>query len=440
MRCVPTAHGRRFYPAQCFDDYLATAYAGGLAVLINDLGLSSELLFSYRAMWLFFQRARASRVHLDNTLKHSDSLRVCRRGRELKSGRSLLPESVGMDSYGRGMSWSVGSLLSEGRQEAEAHGKMNPREPDCIRYGLLRAAKRNPLRLDPRAAQDFIRAALYQPLECAPPDARTAEQVVGRTLAAMQPRMSDNSSDFDRWFWGPKNSLLRQIAKQKKSPGGAMDRATVRQVLVDQGWQGCDYVADCLHAMLHTFRRLLPTPLTERENQIFERMHLKQPMFGDLPLMMLGDRFHLLAPILEDVWVEPDNAEAVAVMYRLLDYYGEMATARRAADRLVKARGKGATNKGQAAVVVDQPPDDLLGGGYRAEETNRAAVILGDLAEQLCKEKGVSCGCADPSWKIRSHGQDDVDALLTLYCEYCPFEFPCKVPLSRLRELAGAAG
>jgi hypothetical protein len=325
--------------------YLATAFAGGLAALSQALSLSGEQRFAYRAQWLLFLRLRATREHLKNRLDHPASLRVRRSGRGLEECDSVLPEPVGRNGCNEGKTWKLDRLLDEGRAEAQEQGVSRPSGMDCVRYGLLRAARRDPLRPQAGEVPGLIRMALYESPSGRKADPETTGRVIERALEAVRPHLADGTNAFDRWFRGAKNSFVDQIAKRQQAPGGKLMPAVVRQVLSDQGWLAYQHVADCVHTALYLFRRLHPVPLSEAEGRAFERVHLKQDYFGGLPSLMLAERFPQLWSILTDVWEEVDNREAVAVMHRLLYYYSEMASTRRVADRLAKARKAGTRNK-----------------------------------------------------------------------------------------------
>jgi hypothetical protein len=223
-------------------------------------------------------------------------------------------------------------------------------------------------------------------------------------------------------------------------------------VLADEGWRAYREVGDCVHTMLSLFRHLLPEPLDEVENRVFERVHLRQWYFGNLPAMMLAERFPWLYPILAEVWEEPDNSEAVAVMHRLLAYYAEMSADRRAVDCLAAARRDGAQKAGQVPVVVEldsgQAPRTDKGGQKRLDK----------LAQAL----GLECECASPKWCIHvlDHDAEEAppaaqrppgctpsihvlehdaeEALFILECSECSFSQQHKMTPARLRELVQA--
>ena len=346
LRCLQGECGRRFYPVASVEDYLATAFACGLAALTQAFGLSGEQRSSYGAQWLLFQRLLATREHLKNHLGNPASLRVRRSGRSLEARNSILPESVGCNSSGQGRPWTLDHLLDEGRREAHGQGFAKPDRKQCVRYGFLRAARLNPLHIQPNEVPALMRMALYVSPEGETVDDKTVGQVVERALEAIESHLADEMDHFSRWLQGRKNSFIGQIAKRKLASGGALKRSVTRRVLFDQGWLAYQHVADCVHTTLYLFRRLLSSPLNDCENRAFERLHLKQDYFGGLPALMLAERFLQLQPILNNVWEDKDNSEAVAIMHRLLDYYSEMAAARRPVDRVAKARKKGDNKTG----------------------------------------------------------------------------------------------
>jgi hypothetical protein len=331
-------------------------------------------------------------------------------------------------------------LLDEGRKEAREQGVSKPSATDCVCYGLLCAARLNPLQLETSEVPDFVRMALYDP----PPLKLKAEemaavsaQVIERTLEAVEAHLADTNNDFTSWFQGPNNSFVAQIAKQVRAPGGALDRAVVHKVLSDQGWWAYQHMADCVHVALYLFRRLLPEPLNESENRAFERMHLKQPFFGGLPSLMLAERFPQLNPILTDVWEEEDNREAIAIMYRLLDYYSEMAATRRATDRLTQSRKAGTRNKGHITVDVELPSTIDEDFSSPKSASGEPSDVLDHVAERLRSRFGVSCRCQSSDWGLRPNGdieEDEADVIL--YCRECNFEQDLRVSLRELRELA----
>src|SRR5262249_51367611 len=158
-----------------------------------------------------------------------------------------------------------------GRREAKERGVPSPGKEDCVRYGLLRAARRNPLRAAPDEVPGLVRMALYEVPAGPDLDPATRELVGERALRAMWPHLAEPAAKFAPWFWGPKNPFAPQIAKKKTATGGALDLAVTRRGLLDEGWLAYKYVAGCVDAMLHLFRRLLPEPLNEAENRAYER-------------------------------------------------------------------------------------------------------------------------------------------------------------------------
>jgi hypothetical protein len=459
MRCVVGPDGlRRFYPGS-FEGQIATAFQGGLAILSLMGNLSPEQRYSYRAMYLLFERLRKTREHLGNALLNATSLRVSRVGRDVAEERSILPESVGQDSHGQGRSWSVDQLVREGREAAVAAGIQRPGEEDCVRYGLVAAARRNPLYLRPQEVLPLVRMALY---ESVPVDEPLGQELLGlvleRTLAAVQGHLTEPANEFNAWFSGPKNSFVQQIARRKLLPGGVLDRDLVRRALLKLGWQAYSYVADCIHAMMWVFQHLLSEPLSATEAAWFEQMHLEQFHFGNLPLVLLVERFRLVKDVLWEIWQGPCDPGPVAVLHRLLSYYAEMASARRATDRTVKQRRPGKQQPGHRTpltvpleALVPAEDEDATAGGEEEDTANEenldepeapedAAVseLFAQVAELVRERCGVTCRCVAPQWVDRVTRHDETMVTLTHGCSGCDFTIETTLPLEELRRLAGA--
>jgi hypothetical protein len=416
---------RRFFPVDDLTSFFTDAFAGGLALHNRLKNMSPEQRYSYRAMWLLFQRIRATREHFANSFRYADSLRVSPSARQTAQQFSILPESVGLNDQGQGERWGVGRLLTEGWEEAREQGVQQPTEADCVHYGLVRAARMNPLRLRDEEVPSLIRMALYKAAELpASLDPAVLEVVVDRVLQAVNRHLGDKSAKFDLWFSGPHSSLVPQIANKKFAPGGVLDRNVVRRALLELGWDSYRYVADCVHTMMWVFQRLLPEPLTVAERRFFEQVYLMQPHFGQMPFILLAERFPFLKGILWQIWKGPGDPNAVPIMNRLLFYYGEIAAARRAADRQVKAKRAGQGETGKLTIEcplhpqihlpakpgVPTSPDDPDGAEAVAEggpldpefdQPEKSAVpeLWDALAERIRELRGVRCDCVLPKWE-----------------------------------------
>jgi hypothetical protein len=472
LRCIrfPGDGLRRFYPVGAFETFIGEAFVGGLALLDKLKGLGPEGRHAYRAMWQLFQRVRRTRQRFSNRLLNATSLRVSHSGRGTSQDYSILPESVGLNAQGQGEPWSVGELLKQGMEEAKASGISTPTEADCVHYGLIRAARLNPLSIPEESVGPLIRQALFESVlpnespqrgASGPAEVSPREAVIERSLVAIHRHLSDGQTTFDRWFSGPKSSFAHQIAQQKQAPGGPLARDLVQRLLLDLGWDAYAYVADYIHTMLLVFQRLVPEPLSELEGQRFARLYLKQPSFGQLPLVLLHDRSPFLRSILTTVCEEPADREALAILYRLLDYYGEMATGRRATDRLMKARKDARSHeyKGErslnAALDPQDPNEERTEAASRSGEDppgveddkthqeaahgiteNTAANSFQEIAERVRAEKGIRCKCREASWDARVVEMNDETATIAHDCGVCSCSVTTTVSMADLRKTA----
>src|SRR5262249_27355201 len=141
------------------------------------------------------------------------------------------------------------------------------------------------------------------------------EAVLDRSLEALERHLGDGAAEFDAWFAGPKNSLVRQLAQQKRAPGGQLERNLVRRMLQDLGWASYCSVADGVTVMMSVFQGPPPEPLTEAERLRFEQTYFKQSHFGQLPLVLLVERFGFLKSVLWDIGETPSNRRAISIFY-----------------------------------------------------------------------------------------------------------------------------
>jgi hypothetical protein len=453
LRCVERTEGREFFPTSGAE-YKSQAWAGGLALLARRTELSAEERNRHRLMWFLCRRAFASSEHFMNNFGKVKSLRVSRAGQEGAAASfredprdpkpSVLPETLGLDAAGRGERWGVGRLLKEGRAEAEARGIQGPDATECLQYGLLRAATLNPLwHIPGDKVPKLIRDALYQDAEVDETPSPGVGQVVAERLAeAFERHLEDSGAHFDAWYWGPKNSLVEQLCKQKKAHGGRLSADVVRQALLDLGWEAYGDVAACIHEMLDTFWRLLPHPLTPAEQRLFAQMHLRQAHFGGLPLVLLAERIPVLTPAVTDAWDSAGDDRAVAVMHRVLHYYAEMARARRDADRALQAKRAGGPGWGTVAKNIDlesapdsfacHPEEELEG-----RDLSETVQALAPFASRVRQSRGVRCPCPEPDWEgqlVRFDEQRQT-AIFAFRCVRCDFRQAVTVSVAELQGL-----
>src|SRR5262249_35553021 len=171
-------------------------------------------------------------------------------------------------------------------------------------------------------------------------------------------------------------------------------------------------------------------PLTEAEQQRFEGMHFRQPYFGHMPFVLFADRFPFLHSVLFSIWEEGPDPTNLAVLYRLLDYYREMAVHRRAADQLRKARTKPAGQGQHLECAVT--PEFLEGAAAGAQGRAPDPVAeerFAEIAEGVRRVRGVRCTCREPDWEDRAVTWDDGEAVLSHSCRACGLEAATTVTL-----------
>ena len=238
--------------------------------------------------------------------------------------------------------------MNRGRQRAIAAGLQRPNFAHQIHYGLLAQAELNPLTLrrEPER-RALIKTVLFNVESSASVTADELKYIRDRLAIAFNRHLPDSAEDFNKWFWGAKNSLVKQIAKQRRALGGELDGDVVRDALVELGWEAYPSVARCVAVFMKEFQKAVTPRLGAIESRIFEGVYLPHKMFGGLPFLMLAERMEFVQGF---VWQFVEQAEhrKVDVLYRLLSFYSAMIDRRRRADKVAKARS------GRRTEVLDE--------------------------------------------------------------------------------------
>lgn len=386
---------RRFVPAKDLSQLLLPASAAGLGLLKIRHRTTPQQRFSHHVMQFIFQWSRLFTEYLGRAFRRLSDLTVCRGNAEA----SALPEGVGQDERGCGKGWSPKRLVRAGR---EAGGE-SVTEADCVRLGLLAAARRNPLPLvglTAEAASKVVRMALFDFAPTDPvPTATVAGAVEERLLAAIERHDQKDGEKFWGWLFGDLDNVVHAIAKQKKG-GGPIPRPAVRSALLDLTFRSFHHVGAGVAEQFHAFAAALPAPLTEAERRFFDVLYTPSPYWGGLPLVLLRDRLPFLREAIFDLLERPADEHAVGVVLRLLDWYGQMARRRRIADREAK----------RPLLVAKE-----ASGSDGMEEFTAIATVA-------IRRAGYRCQCrSSDGWIIRVDGKDiHADPIsLSVGCQEC---------------------
>src|SRR5262249_12132542 len=96
--------------------------------------------------------------------------------------------------------------------------------------------------------------------------------------------------------------------------------------------------ADCIQTVMNAVESLIPEFLTHCERSCFEQTYFNQTTLGNLPLVLLYERFPFIKEIIWDYLHHPGDQEVVGILYRLLHWYADMARSIRYADKRIKER------------------------------------------------------------------------------------------------------
>jgi hypothetical protein len=243
---------------------------------------------------------------------------------------------LGFDEQGRGGPWTLGELTRRGAEAARTAGWDRPTIQQQIQHGLLEAARRLPLSIPAADVPKLIRSALFNVSPAFDElEPELIDMVVERTQEALARHLDpqeQNATRFDGWFGGPHSSFVHQLAKKKRSRGGKLPEKEVREVLLYMGWRAYERMSECLDAQMQVVQNALPLSLTERERLLYEHMYFRQPYLGDMPLVLLKERFSFLTAVIAELWSRVPDMGAVPIFHRILAYYADMAVRRREID------------------------------------------------------------------------------------------------------------
>jgi len=237
-----------------------------------------------------------------------------------------------------GRQLNINSMLQLGNDEAARHGIEQPTRQEVVHLGLYDAARRNPLlpsALKSGEVHKIARAALLDQ-DAAPTDIteNELELVTERFADAVEPHLNDDLDDFNRWFVGANNSLVQQIAKRKKAPGGVLDRKRVEAALAELGWRSLRHWATCIEIQMRSVAAELPQPLVSEDLARFELTYYQQEWLGGLSLCIFGERFGFVREAVWNVIEPPFDETSKGILLRMLQYYAMASTMRREVDRL----------------------------------------------------------------------------------------------------------
>jgi len=373
---------RRFAPRDGLEHFLPHAWSIGVAILGLRDGWKNELSDWHRFAWFATQKAWRLQPYLKRNFRGPKDLSLTPSARCSPEENHLVPVVVD------GQRWNLQRLLEEGRAEAQQRGENKPNWERLVHLGLIRGAEQAPLSSPRDDVPTLIRNALFDANPALPqPSSETIQHVRDRLRRAFKKHLNDASSAFDKWYFGGHSGLVNQIAKQKKAPGGVLDRDEVSAALVEIGWTSFASVAECVEATMKEFASLLPTPLKPDEQQQFEAMYYCQPWLGGLSLVLLRDRLQFLRDALVSLWDEPTSPHRIGVVHRMLAYYAAMASEAREADRRRKARKLHPLSDASAGGPGTSPTGARPGGGRQLDESQ---------VEQL----GLQCDCVSPQWHL----------------------------------------
>lgn len=437
LRCETLQDGeRRFSPIGVgnrsldpFRPFFAFAFASGFAILrkAKPSRMTKVYRQSYRMMWFLFQRAQKMRQHIRRAFNSKRELTIRQIARNSKDPTEchVLPWMFDASTKNKGYPQSVAELITRGEDAARQAGIASPNASQRIHYGLTEVARLEPKPLEPAKVVLVLKAILFNVDPTRPPVLPAIrEHVEERIATAIWPHLDKDSAVFDDWFWGKHNSFIKQIAKQKKSPGGELDPKVVEQVLLDLGWESFVHVGQCVHSWAYDMLKAMPDALSASERRAFEMLYLAHPKFGGVPLILLAEKLQFVDSVLDDIVNHPGDDRPLQVLYRLLQFYSAMVSNRREADvriqealknedkRLRKKTGQKHSKDSSNAKELQDKTDE-----ESQHECRDAAEVI---YQAVAKAKSITCKCSTPVWSGTPEGLEGAAKFRIIFrCTKC---------------------
>jgi hypothetical protein len=350
FRLVSISNGQqRLCPATGMHDYSVYSKRIGFEILSIRPAMSADHRADYELMLRLNQRMPQTKSHLKRQFSSITDLKIRPSGRLDQHDKNILPADLGLRADGRGRKWSIDRLLEEADKSLALPAKPSESSEQAgefrgqlrISHGLMAAAELNPLRLSPARVRQRIRMSLLEMGKDLPPHPRQLKSlVVARLRALWNAHLSDSDSKFRDWFQGSRSNLIKAVANLQGHRGGILDREHVEWALLELTAQGLEYAASCQHQFAVAVWSTISPEFDGMDRSAFEQLYFPQRYLGGLTLPLVWERGPFLRPILTRIWSEPTNSKLRPILWKMLDYYVQMAGARRLADRQAKSRTK----------------------------------------------------------------------------------------------------
>lgn len=349
---------------------------------------------SYHTMRLVYQLAPRLRENLVRGFRRLDDLYIPRPAR-IGGEINILPDDLGFNAEGRDHPWTVRQLAAAGRDAAADVGIANPTEEDLIRLGVWAAARRQPIdvrRMPVEDATTLVRLGLFDlgPADEAL-DPALADEVIGRLIDGLEKHQDDTTEQFHHWFLEEFDNIVHQISKRKR-PGGEIERAVVRQAMLEAVFRSMRYVGDCVHVQAKAFADACRPGLSRQERAAFSALYERHPCLGDMPLILLHEHLPFAREAMRELTSNPTDLQRAGVFLRALQFHGEMVRKKRESEREYKRQAQHRNRRNASAVRLSLD---------RAAEIRAAAdtPLFQEIAAELRERRAARCRCGTTtSW------------------------------------------
>jgi hypothetical protein len=431
MNCLVDPEGvRRFKPSVQPDQFILQAALAGSVMLKWYEDHSPEQQYDYHEMRLIYQLGRRVGEYYKRSFKTIRDLHLPKAASV--DHNHVLPPHLGFTEDGSGQPWTPATLIPEGCAFAIDTGVQNPSPEICIRFGLLMAARRLPFKIE--SPEECLRLVRFGLFDLGPNAEHVTESDFGRVHSrlrhAIRGHLKDHGNKFYRWLITNYDGVIHRIAKQKRS-GGPIPNAIVRSVILELVFRAYTYIGRCVNVFMRNLLHCLPEPLTPVERPLFDSFYLGQPALGGLPVILLRDRLKEIREPFLEILANPENTREWGVALRLLDYYGNMASAKRTADRRYKNQRHHRNDLGRSAIsqALDssQPAPEIEDG------------LLQAVAAEAREARRAACSCetlADWYAEWTSDGGDSTHVMWRDTCSTCKHFEDVSVTRTRFQKIS----
>lgn len=408
-------------------DLTLTASIGGHRLLEDRGEVGADNLLSFDAARIFCRYIRYRREYLGATTKIDETLAAILSVRPNRTNQHTSLSDLGIVDRDDGK-WDRARFMSEGRQAAIDVGITDPTPKEIRRYGLINAARSNPIEISDEESRSITRLTLFAIGETT--EKLSMEQlryVADHVQRSMMYHIDDSDEDFEKWIVDPSGELAHAISKRRDCE---LSRTQVRQALLELGWLAMQMLSKCADTQMRAFRDALLKPLNETENFFYSQLFLANPAFGGLTLLLLNERFDFLKDVILGIWNNPGDPGSIAVARTLMHYYAVLINGQRMTGRLHKRQALGKIGNGPTPCEQQREVESVCYDKRDLHDQFRKAARL------LTEAQGIDCPFGEHDWHAELLNPGESTIRFRIWCPATAFDRVSEVSIAEFKRAA----